>query len=97
LKILKLTLKKQRTLAVLITLTPGCQNKFIDCEKATVRIALLPIMDLTTRWNSTLEFVQCAYQLQEFTHDSLRNPKYTVYWILYKTQNECTIVKYDME
>jgi hypothetical protein len=35
-------------LAVLFTLTPGCRNKFIDCQKAKVRIAVLPIMDVKT-------------------------------------------------
>jgi len=32
-------------LAVLFTLTPGCRNEFIDCQKAKVHIAVHPIMD----------------------------------------------------
>ena len=54
-------------LVVLITLTPGCRNRFIDCHKATVHVARLLIMDVMTRWNSTVELLERAYQLQEFT------------------------------
>jgi hypothetical protein len=68
LKVLKLTIIKQRMLAVLITLTPGHRNEFLDCQKAKVRIAVLPIMDVKTRWNSTLELLQRAFRLPEFTH-----------------------------
>jgi len=48
-------------LAVLITLTPGHRNEFIDCQKAKVLIAVLPIMDVKTGWNSTLELLERAY------------------------------------
>jgi hypothetical protein len=44
--------------AVLITLTPGRRQEFIDCQKAMVRIAILPIMEVKTPWNSTLELVE---------------------------------------
>jgi len=84
-------------LAVLITLTPGCQNEFIDCQNAKVRIAVLPIMDVKTRWNSTLELLERAYRLREFTRKWLQNPKYSEYWPLFTTQDEWTIVKYVME
>jgi hypothetical protein len=63
-------------LAVLITLTPGRRNEFIDCQKAKVRIAVLPIMDVKTHWNSTLELLERAYRLREFTREWLKNPKY---------------------
>jgi len=84
-------------LAVLITLTPGHQNEFIDCQKAKVRIAVLPIMDVKTRWNSTLKLLELAYQLQEFTFEWLQNPKYSNYRPLFTTQDELTIVKYVIE
>jgi len=35
-------------LGVLIMLTPGHRNEFIECQKAIVRIAVLCIMDLNT-------------------------------------------------
>ena len=60
-------------LAVLITLTPGRRNEFIDCQKAKVRIAVLPIMDVKTRWNSTLELLERAYRLREFTREWFQN------------------------
>ena len=58
-------------LAVLITLTPGRRNEFIDCQKAKVRIVVSPIMDVKTRWNSTLELLERAYHLWEFTREGL--------------------------
>jgi len=84
-------------LAVLITLTPGRRNESIDCQKAKVRIAVLPIMDVETRWNSTLELLERANRLWEFTREWLQNPKYAEYWPLFTTQDEWTIVKYVME
>jgi hypothetical protein len=50
-------------LAVLITLTPSRGNQFIDCQKSKVRIAVLPIMDVKTGLNSTLELLERAYRL----------------------------------
>jgi len=84
-------------LAVLITLTPGRRNEFIDCQKAKVWIAVLPIMDVKTCWNSTLELLERAYRMREFTWEWLKNPKYSDYWLLFTTQDEWTIVKYVME
>jgi len=84
-------------LAVLITLTPGRRNRFIDCQKAKVRIAVLPMMDVKTRWNSTLELLKHTYRLREFTSEWLQNSKYSEYRPLFTTQDEWTIVKYVME
>jgi hypothetical protein len=84
-------------LAVLITLAPGRGNEFILCQKEKLRIAVLPIMDLKTRWNSTLEVLEWAYKLREFTRECLQNPKYIEYWPLFTTQDEWTIVNYIME
>jgi hypothetical protein len=84
-------------LAELITLTPGHRNEFIDCQKANVRIAALLIMYVKTPWNSTLELVERAYRLQEFTREWLQNPKYAKYRPLFTNQNESTIDKYVME
>jgi len=84
-------------LAVLITRTPGRRNEFIHCQKAKVRIAVLPIMDVKSRWNSTLELLERAYRLWEFTREWLQSPKYSEYQPLFTTQDEWTIVKYLME
>ena len=80
-------------LAVLITLTPAHPNEFIHCQKAKVRIAVLPIMDVKTHWNSTLELLERAYRLRQFTREWLHNPKSTEYRPLFTTQDEWTIVK----
>jgi len=84
-------------LAVLITLTPGRRNEFIDCQRAKVRIAVLPIMDVKTRWNSTVELLERAFHLWEFTREWLQNPKFAEYRPLFTTQDEWTIVKYVVE
>jgi hypothetical protein len=84
-------------LTVWIALTPCCRNEFIDCQKVKVRIAVIPIMNVKTRWNSTLELLERAYQLRVFTREWLQNPKYTGYRPLFTTQDEWTIVKYVME
>ena len=84
-------------LAVLITLTPGRRNEFIDCQKAKVQIAVLPIINVKTRWNSTLELLERAYRLREFTREWLKNSQYSEYRSLSTTEDEWTIVKYIME
>jgi len=83
-------------LAVLITLTPGRRNEFLDCQKAKVRIAVLPIMDVKNRWNSTLELLERMYWLREFTREWPQNPQYSQYRPLFTTLDEWTIVKYVM-
>jgi len=84
-------------LAVLITLTPGHRNKFIDCRKAKVRLGVLPIMDVKPRLKSTLELLERAYRLWEVAHQWSQNPKYGDHQPLFTTQNEWTIVKYITE
>jgi len=84
-------------LAVLITPTPGRRNEFIHSQKGKVRIAVLPIIDVKTRWNSTLELLDRAYRLWEITREWLQSPKYSEYRPLFTTQDEWTIVKYVME
>jgi len=54
-------------------------------------------MDVKTRWNSTLELLEQAYRLREFTLEWLQNPKYTEYRPLFTTQAEWMIAKYVME
>jgi len=77
-------------------LTPGRRNEFIDCQKAKVRIAVLLIMDVKTRWNSTLEMLECTYRLRKFTREWLNNQKYYDYRPLFTAQDEWTVVKYVM-
>jgi len=84
-------------LAVLITLTPSRWNESIDWQNAKVRLPVQPIRDVQTRFNSSLESLECAYQSQEFTPEWLRNPKYTDFQPLLTTQDEWTIGKYVIE
>jgi len=84
-------------LAVFIPLTPGCRNQFIDFQKADDRLTLIPIMDVKAHCNSTLESLEHAYRLLEFTRMWLQHPTFTDYWLLFTAHDECTIVKYVME
>jgi len=81
-------------LAVLITLTPGRRNQFIDCQTAEVWIAALPGRDVKTQWNSALGLRDEAYWLREFTREWLKYQKYSDYRPLFTTQDEWMIVKY---
>jgi hypothetical protein len=54
-------------LSVLIMLTHGQQNEFIECQKGKVHDAALQIIDVKAYWNCTLELLEQGYQLQEFT------------------------------
>jgi len=84
-------------LPVLITLTPGRRNEFIDSQKLKVRVAVLPIMDMKTCWDSTLELLERFFRLREITCEWLNNPQYRDHRPLFTTQDEWTIVKYVME
>jgi len=84
-------------LAVLITLTPGLRNEFIDCQNTKVWIEALPIMDVKTRWNSTPKLLQRAYRLREFTCKWLKDPKFSDYWPLLTTQVQWTIITHITE
>jgi hypothetical protein len=64
-------------LAGVVTLTPSRRNECIDCQNATVWIAVLPIMDVKTLWHSTLELLERAYRLSELTPERLKNPEYS--------------------
>jgi len=66
-------------------------------SKAKVCIAVLPMMDVKTHRNSTVELRKPAYWLSEFTREWLNNPKYSEYRPVFITQDEWTIVKYVME
>ena len=84
-------------LNVLSSLTPGRRNESIDCQMGSARTTVLPIMDVKTRWTSTLELLERAFRLHEFRCEWLNNPTYSNYRPLFTTQDEWTIVKYVME
>jgi hypothetical protein len=54
-------------------------------------------MDVKIRWNSTLELLEHAYRLREFTREWLKNAKYSDDQPVFTTQDEWTIVKCVME
>jgi len=83
--------------AVLITLTPGRQHEFIDCQIAKVRIEVILIMDVKTRLNVTLELLERAFRLREITQGWLQNPSYSDSRPLFITQDEWMIAMYFME
>jgi len=97
LKVLKLTMIKHRMFAVLMILTPGCRNKFVHYRSAKFDIAVLPLMDVNTCLNSTLQTLQWCYRLREFTQKWLQKPKYSDFRPLSTTGDAWTIVNYVME
>jgi len=62
-------------------------KKFIHWQTAKIHIAVLPIMDVKTRWKLTVELLKQDYRLWEFTRESLQNPKFSEYRPLFTTQN----------
>jgi len=84
-------------LPALITLKTSHQYNFIDCQISKWQIPVLPIIDVTTRRNSTLALCNWAYQLQKFTCQWLPNLTYGDYQPLFTTQVSWTIIKLVME
>jgi len=78
-------------------LTPGLRKEFIDCRKSEVGIVVLLIMYLKTCRNFTMELLECAYRLREFTCLCLQNPVYREYQPLFTRWDEWIIVKYITE
>jgi len=94
---LKPTFIEQSILGVLITYTPGRRSEFNDCQNTKVPIAVRSIMDVNTHWNWTVQLLEWAYLLQDFTCELLENPIYGDYWPLFTTQDEGTFFKCVME
>jgi hypothetical protein len=95
--VLKLTFMMQGMVAEFHTLTPGCRNEFIDFQKAIVKIAVQPIIDMKTHWNMTLDLLERTYRSHVFTHLRFKNPKYPDHQPPFPTQNQWSIVKYVMD
>jgi hypothetical protein len=70
-------------LAVLITLTPDCCNKFNDIQKAKDSIKVPLIMDVKTHHNTTLVLLPQADKFRDFTWEWLQNPIYNDYWAIF--------------
>jgi len=81
----------------MIMLAPGHRNEFMDCQNSTVRTAVLPIMNVMTHWDSTLELLDHAYQSHEFKLVFLQNPKYSDYRPHFTTQDKWTMMQSAME
>jgi hypothetical protein len=72
-------------------------KRLLDCQKAKVRIAVLPNIGVKPHWNSTLELLVHTYILPELTRKWLENPKHSDYRLLFTTQDKWTIAEYVME
>ena len=75
-------------------LTPGHQHEFIEYQKAKVQIALIPIIDVKTQWNSIRELLKRAYWFKQFTRKWLKVPKYNDCRPQFTPQDEWIIIKY---
>jgi len=74
-------------LALLSVLTPSRRTEFIHCPKAKVPMAVVPNIDVKTQWNLTLELLERAYQLLEFSCHWLKIPKYSDYQPLFSNSS----------
>jgi hypothetical protein len=61
LKLLKLTVVKERIVAELIMLTPGYQNEFIGCQTAYAGIAVQQMIGEMLYGNSKIELLKQVY------------------------------------
>jgi len=73
------------------------ERSSLTVKKASVRIAVQPILNVKARWHSTLGLHDRAYKFREFSLEWLKNSKYSYYRPLLTTQDEWTILKYIME
>jgi len=80
-------------LAVLIVLTPACQNEFIDGPKAYVHFTVQMTTHVKTWWILTQELHHQAYKSRELTHKWLKNPRKHDCWTVFTTEDESIIMK----
>jgi len=73
-------------------LKPRHWNEFIDCHNAKVRNPVLPIVEVQTWWNLTLELLEQAHRWWDVTRKWVQNRKYSDYWPHFTTQDEWTMV-----
>jgi hypothetical protein len=66
-------------------------------QTINVRVVVLPIVDVKTHWNTTLQLLGQAYWCPEYTHECLHKWQSSDSRPLLTTQGEWTIVKYVME
>lgn len=62
-----------------------------------VRIVVILIMDLKTRWIWTPQLLDLANQFWEVTRELLQNPTNHDFQLLFTSHEQWTIVKYEME
>lgn len=78
--------------------SPQRRAKFLALQKGRELYAVCPILDVQTRWNSTLVMLQRAYRLKSYTAQWLQNlePKDHHLRVLHTTPQEWVALEYLM-
>lgn len=86
---------QQRLLAVVINGSPKRRDDFLETQRGKEAIAVTLILDVKTRWNSTLAMLERAYRLKAYTFCWLS--QYPQYQPLFTTDDEWKAVEYVLQ
>ena len=82
-------------MAVVVNGSPTRRNNYLEIQKGAEQIAVTLILDVKTRWNSTLAMLERAYRLKTYTYRWLI--QYPQYKSLFTTEEEWRAVEYVLQ
>src|SRR5437588_13046825 len=80
---------------VVVNRSPTRRNDYLEIQKEAEQIAVTLILDVKTRWNSTLAMLERAYRLKTYTYRLLI--QYPQYKSLFTTEKEWRAVEYVLQ
>lgn len=84
-------------MAILVNSSPGRRNDFLDLQRGNEPVAVTLVLDVKTRWSSTLTMLERSYRLRWYTRKFLEQDDYSNFRGLYLTDQEWKVVEYLME
>ena len=82
-------------MAVVVNSSPKRRDEFLETQRGKELIAVTLILDVKTRWNSTLAMLERAYRLRPYIRCWLR--QYPQFTSLYTTEEEWKAVEYVLQ